>query len=302
MRIDRSHLPWFLTVTGVAALAALLYAANQHVVFLPLGLHLPSFLGPVPPASVTYGGTPLGLLFGGVAFGIFLFAAALGVRKKKRLWPLGSVQTWLKAHLWLTILTVPLVFLHSGFRLGGPHTTGLVALYAVVMASGVFGVVLQHFLPSLMKNSLQREVVFEQIPFLRAELLEEASRLRADVAEALALGVDGDGSPRILARFLDEECLPYLTLKSAGSCRLGNERNAAEMFKNLRINVRSEWRPRVAAMENWCQSRRMMDLQTRFQHWLHGWLLLHVPSSLALIIVTGWHAWAGLHFLVSKPF
>jgi hypothetical protein len=42
-----------------------------------------------------------------------------------------------------------------------------------------------------------------------------------------------------------------------------------------------------------------MDLQTKFQHWLHGWLLIHVPGSIALILVTAWHAWIGLRFLVS---
>ena len=54
-------------------------------------------LGEAPPLRNTYGGTPLGLIFGSVAFLIFLFASALGIRKKQRTWPIGSVQFWLKA-------------------------------------------------------------------------------------------------------------------------------------------------------------------------------------------------------------
>ncbi len=301
MRIDRSHIPWALAISAVATIAALGYAANLHPGQLPLGLKFPEFLGPVPPARVTYGGTPLGLLFGSVAFGIFLFAAALGIRKKKRLWPIGSVQTWLKAHLWLTILTLPLVVLHSGFRLGGPHTMGLVGLYALVMASGIFGVILQHFLPSLMRANLPREVVFEQIPYLQAHLLESAQKMRAQVAETAALGVGGDTSPQVLCTFLDKECLPYLAIKSSRNPNLKSSQAAAETFKMLRVNVHPEWRPKVGEIQAWCESRRLMDLQTKFQHWLHGWLLLHVPSSMALIIVTVWHAWMGLRFLVSQP-
>lgn len=301
MRIDRSHLPWILAVAGVAVFAAVSYLVNLHPDLLPFGLKFPALLGPVPPTRANYGGTPLGLLFGIVAFGIFLFAAALGVRKKKRLWPIGSVQTWLKAHLWLTVLTVPLVVLHSGFRMGGPHTMGLLALYALVMGSGIFGVILQHFLPPVMREHLPREVVFEQIPFVRASLLEAATKMRTQVAEAAALGVSGDTSPHILGRFLDEECLPFLSLKKeARTPHLESSQSAAEMFKILKVNVHAEWRPRVDEIEAWCETRRLMNLQTRFQHWLHGWLLVHVPTSFALIIVTIWHAWAGVRFLVTQ--
>jgi hypothetical protein len=301
MRIDRSHLPWFLATVGAALLAGLAYRANFHSDLLPAGLWPKSILGTVPPARVTYGGTPLGLIFGAIAFLIFLFAAALGVRKKKRLWPIGSVQTWLRAHVWLTVLTVPLIMFHSGFRLGGPHTVWLIGLYSVVMGSGVFGIVLQQFLPAMMRESLPREIVFEQIPFQRARLLEEATQLRAVVAEAAAHGVDGDTSPQVLLRFLDEECLPYLGTKAVRSQNLRNKSSALEMFKMVRVNVHPNWRPRVTELETWCESRRLMDLQTRFQHWLHGWLLLHIPSSVALIVLTAWHAWMGLRFLVTQP-
>jgi len=301
MRIDRSHLFWILLVTAFTVIAGISYSLNLHPEFLPRGVKFPAFLGPVPPTRANYGGTPLGLLFGIVAFGIFLFAAALGVRKKKRLWPIGSVQTWLKAHLWLTVFTVPLVVLHSGFRIGGPHTMGLLALYTLVMGSGIFGVILQHFLPTIMREHLPREVVFEQIPFVRESLLQAATELRTQVAEANALGLSGDTSPQILGRFLDDECLPFLSVKKGvRNLDLGNAKLAAEMFKLLRVNVHSEWRPRVDEIESWCESRRLTDLQTKFQHWLHGWLLVHVPTSLVLIIVTTWHAWAGIRFLVTQ--
>lgn len=302
MRIDRSHFPWIAGVTAGSALAGLAYAANWYPGQLPLGLKFPSLLGGAPPLRVPYGGTPLGLLFGCLAFGIFLFAAALGVRKKKRLWPIGSVQTWLKAHLWLTVFTLPLVLLHSGFRLGGPHTTVLVILYSVVMASGIFGVILQHFLPSIMRTSLTREVVFEEIPTLRAELLEEANRLRSKVAEAAAIGAKGDTSPQVLCRFLDEECLPFLSVTQKYKARkLCTAQAAANTFKSIRLNVHPDWRGRVNELERICESRRLMDLQTRFQHWLHGWLLIHVPGSIALLLMTAWHAWVGIRFLVFQP-
>ncbi len=60
------------------------------------------------PLHYSIGNSPLGLTYGIVSFGIFLFAVLLSVRRKYPLLPIGRVQYWLRAHIWLTILTIPL--------------------------------------------------------------------------------------------------------------------------------------------------------------------------------------------------
>ena len=299
MKIDRSHTPWILFVVLATGGSALLYLANFFPHLLPFSVRLPAFLGDAPPSRNTYGGTPLGLVFGSVAFLIFLFASALGIRKKQRTWPIGSVQFWLKAHIWLTILTIPLVLFHCGFHSGGTHTSALMVLYVIVMGSGFFGLALQQFMPRMMMERLPREVVFEQIPYLRGKLLESAQKLRDGLAKSQAVAAATastpsaaaeDSSVQMLIRFLDRECLPYLAAKRGARHPLGAEQMAATIFSRLRLNVGGQWKPRVDAMQGWCGERRLMDLQTKFQHWLHGWLLIHVPSSFALLIFTAWHA------------
>ena len=308
MRIDRSHFSWLLFTLVATALAALLYVANFHPRGLPFPLPLPGFLGDVPPARAARGSTPLGLIFGALAFAIFLFASALGIRKKQRLWPIGRVRFWLKAHIWLTILTIPLVLFHCGFHVGGGHAQWLMALYVIVMSSGFIGLALQQVMPGLMKDRLPREVVFEQIPHLRAQLLAAAAelreRLRASEPRApsgphgTSVEVADDPSVRVLAQFLDDECLPYLAARRGGRMRLGEAGTAAAVFRSTRVSVAAEWRGKVDALEQWCAERRWMDVQTRFQHWLHGWLLVHVPASFALLIFTAWHAWAAWRYLI----
>src|SRR4029077_17267935 len=113
-----------------------------------------------------------------IALAIFVFAALLGVRKKVVLWRIGTVQRWLRAHIWLTLLTIPLVILHSGFRLGGPMTTLIIVLYIVVRASGIYGLILQHYLPTAMMERLPAESVYEQIPHIRAQLVAAATKMR----------------------------------------------------------------------------------------------------------------------------
>src|SRR6202045_1819497 len=179
MRIfNRAHVPWFIFVLLATAFAAWLYTGNFAPENLPAGLRLPLPFVQKPSDLRSVGGTPLGLIFGAISLSIFVFAALLGVRKKVVLWRVGNLQRWLRAHIWLTLLTIPLVILHSGFRLGGPMTTLLMALYAIVMVSGIYGLILQHQMPHLMKERLPAETVFEQIPHIRSQLYMAAEKLR----------------------------------------------------------------------------------------------------------------------------
>src|SRR6266550_5560474 len=168
--VNRVHLPWFLFVVFATLVSIWLYIGNFTPQTLPSALRLPDSFLQKPSEHHRVGGTPLGLIFGAIALAIFVFAALLGVRKKLVLWRVGTVQRWLRAHIWLTLLTIPLVMLHCGFRLGGPMTTLLMALYAVVMVSGIYGLILQHQMPHLMMERLPAETVFEQIPHIRSQL------------------------------------------------------------------------------------------------------------------------------------
>ena len=176
--VNRAHLPWFLFVVAATVFAVWLYVGNFSPHTLPSALRLPDSLLQEPSEHHRVGGTPLGLIFGTIALSIFVFAALLGVRKKIVLWRIGTVQRWLRAHIWLTLLTIPLVILHSGFRLGGPMTTLIIILYVIVMVSGIYGLALQHYVPGVMMERLPAESVYEQIPHIRAQLVAAATKMR----------------------------------------------------------------------------------------------------------------------------
>jgi hypothetical protein len=349
VRINRAaHIPWALFVALVTTAAALLYAAQFYPQRVPQALR---FFGEKAPEHAIIGGTPLGLVFGAVSLGIFIFAALLGLQKRMRWLPIGSVQRWLRAHIWLTLLTIPLVLLHSGFHLGGPMTTLLMALYGVVMVSGVYGLALQHRMPTLMKERLPAEIVYEQIPNIRAQLCASAERLlkayaRGDsttaplplaraalpdvrehavlktptaiekpmggatvrgtaigaapivatapeAGENLELAAAAE-SEEVLARFIDRQLLPYLQARRGDRFRLARAREADDTFRHLKQQIAAAYRPRVEEMQGWCDERRLLDVQTRMQHWLHGWLLVHVPVSFLLLLMTLWHAFVTL--------
>src|SRR2546430_8005545 len=192
--VNRAHLPWFIFVVAATFFATWLYIGNFTSQTLPSALRLPDSLLQKPSEHHRVGGTPLGLIFGTIALSIFVFAALLGVRKKIVLWRVGTVQRWLRAHIWLTLLTIPLVILHSGFRLGGPMTTLLIVLYIVVMISGIYGLALQHQMPRIMMERLPAESVYEQIPHIRAQLVAAAQKMRDSFKPVAPLKADA-GAP-----------------------------------------------------------------------------------------------------------
>ena len=338
MRIfNRVNIVWILFLFLGTVAACLLYVSTFHPQRLPVGASFPRLSGETP-GYVNVGGTPLGLIFGSISFGIFIFAGLLGLRKKIPLWRVGTVQRWLRAHIWLTLLTIPLVILHTGFRLGGPMTALLVALYAIVMVSGIYGLTLQHYLPGLMNERLSTEAVSEQIPFIRAQLCEAAEKMRVRFApieaasdpkstrpslvtsaeeqagnrtahlasmataikpvtnafEAAPLEADDPVSEAVLADFIDRQVLPYLRAGDSNRRRLGNSRYSEDIFRMVKLRVAAEYSPQIEEIQAWCDQRRMLDVQTRLQHWLHGWLFIHVPLSYLLIFMTAWHAFVTL--------
>src|SRR5262249_52809454 len=156
MRIDETHRPW-----GVATVVLFLTAA--------VGYFLLAVRSPAGPR----GGTAIGLTFGIAGYALMLYAGFLGARKKFPVMRIGRAQTWMRGHLWLGLLSFPLILFHGGFAWRGSLTALLMLLFFIVIASGLFGAALQHYLPRLMTQQVPMETIYEEIPHVRQQLREE---------------------------------------------------------------------------------------------------------------------------------
>ena len=294
MRIDRTHRAWLiasLIIFGVATAIYVVYAASS----------------PAGPS----GGSAIGLLFGIAGSLCMIFAGLLAARKKVPVWRLGRAQTWMRGHLWLGILSLPLILFHGGFRFGGPLTSVLMVLLIVVVFSGIFGAVLQHYMPPLMTTRIPMETIFEQIDRVRAQLLEEADKLveavcgplilqnaahaassRTSVATATVATTD----TLPLCTFYSRDMRPFLQQDRAQNGALSNAAKAAGSFQGLKTLLPPELHGTVKNLEDICEEERQLRRQVRYHHWLHGWLMLHVPLSLALLLLGCAHAIMALRY------
>jgi hypothetical protein len=292
MRIDRSHLPWLNASCWILA--------GSLAVYVVYAVRTPR----------VGGGTPVGLIFGSVGFGFMLFAAALGIRKRFPIWRIGRAQHWMRGHLWLGTLALPLIFLHAGFHFGGWLTSTLMVLLIVVVLSGLFGAYLQHTLPSQMMHEVEFETIYDRIEAIRTGLIAEARERVQSVAEEMAPGLGAGATvvltyigaiPEInveLKEFTEtftEQIEPWLENKVRES-PLRDRSQSAQLFEGLhRLMPERAWKT-VDALEEICEEKRQLDRQVVLHRMLHAWLMCHIPLSVALIFLGFVHAIGSLRY------
>jgi hypothetical protein len=314
--LDRSHRRWIIVAGTI-----FLFSAAAYVPY--------SWLAPLGPK----GGSLPGLLYGIAGFGLMLFAALLGLRKKFPVWRIGKAQTWMRGHLWLGLLSVPLVLFHAGFALGGTLSSLLMVLLVIVAVSGVFGAVLQHYLPRMMTQQLPMETIFEQIDSVRQQLSKEAellinnpatrreqaplkmeksgdpmADLMAMAAKLEAMGVATDQAATVLLiqpappatdslrTFYELEVKPFLEHPRGGRHLLRVPAQARLRFQQLRTMAPPELHDMVNDLESICEEARQLERQAKLHHLLHGWLLVHIPLSYALLLLSAVHGVMALRF------
>jgi hypothetical protein len=306
MLIDRTHRKWLIGSAAGLALAT--------AVYVPYSLHAPQ--GP-------RGGSTLGLIYGIIGFLFMLFAGLLGLRKKFPVWRIGRAQSWMRGHLWLGLLSFPLIVFHSGFHFGGTLTRMSMWIFMFVWISGILGAALQHFMPRFQTAQLPMETIYEQIDRVRGQLAEEAGELVEETCSALegevsraterqramsaSAGTQGgltvasglQANQQVsaqLRQFLKNEMRPYLERAGAHDRTLDKQMQAQKIFQQFRVLLPPELHANLDDLENICEEKRQLDKQGRLHKILHGWLLVHIPLSYALLLLGTVHAVVALKF------
>jgi hypothetical protein len=234
----------------------------------------------------------------------------LSLRKKFPIWRIGRTQTWMRAHLWLGALSLPLILLHAGFLFGHGLTSVLMWLFTAVYVSGVVGAALQHTMPRRITRAVPLETIYEQIGHVREQLLHEGDTAVADASGKLQVAVRAGASEAdplgsvmrvgadetaALREFYVAEVRPFLARPSRGDA-LADPASAAARFAALRPLVPAALEGAIADLESLCEEERQLLRQERMHGLLHAWLIAHVPLSFALMVLAIVHIIMALRY------
>jgi cytochrome b561 len=242
------------------------------------------------------GGSVVGLVFGVMGGLLVLFALALSMlRFVPSWWFVGSRALWLKAHIWLGLLSFILILCHTGLRLGGPFEKVLYLLFLLVVVTGIFGLIVQQFLPRWMTFEVQCEVPFEQIPIVCATLRDKAD---LDMHSKCASLMPATGTR--IRRVYAEVVRPFLGWPSDHKNLLSDPKKTTQLFAEMsRLPGAGESTlPQLLThLEGFCAERRSLARQENLHRLLHSWLYLHVPLSWAMAVMMLTHAiMAGVYY------
>ena len=211
----------------------------------------------------------------------------------------------------------------------------LMWLLTGVIVSGCWGLFVQNILPRVMLEQVPAETIFSQIGHILKQYGDEADQLvaltcgrqadeessrcrRALLNPPLSYQVGGtvrkvgrvqgkvvqagietvwvaDSEP--LLAFHRQHINPYLRAESGRGLPLDSAGRAAELFNDLKTQLRPEAHPTVDRIAALCDQRRQFDLERRLHRWLHVWLSVHVPLSAALVGLMAAHVFFAFKYL-----
>lgn len=287
--------------------------------------------------AVPGGSSPVGFAIGLLLAVIIIFECALYPRKLLRRYRLlGPMHLWMRIHIWLGLICVPLTLLHSGFRFGGTLSTWLSWILISVIVSGIFGLLMQNVIPKLMLDSVPEEIILAQAPDrlqqnlnLARELMYRVDQQQAsetDMSSPVMVGAEKAGAvvsndlrlrslrqlerslldahtpkfelrdPRELYQAYSEVVDPYLAGDHRKGRPLVSAPGALAFFSELRKRVEPNAESVVIALEGWCRQRRQIERQRHLTFWLHGWIPLHLFLSAVLLVLMMVHAWLAVRY------
>jgi predicted membrane channel-forming protein YqfA (hemolysin III family) len=231
-----------------------------------------------------HGGSRLGLAYGIAGYLLILLLAFFGIRKRWYRSQLGTLEQWLQSHIYLGLLVMVILVLHTGGRLHDFVAVSSLALAAVVVLSGILGAILYATVPRMLT-----EVESDLTPEKISDQLNQMARTMARIASGRSVPFQ-----RIHDELVRESRPGFLAgwrLLFAG-IRKRNMRSAPE-WSGLLPDVPREEQEELRQMLVISRQRKellfKLHYQQRYKNILEAWLYIHVPFTIALLVMATVH-------------
>jgi hypothetical protein len=238
-----------------------------------------------------HGGSPWGLGYGIAGTALILLLAFFGIRKRWYRSRFGTLEQWLQSHIYLGVLVLVILFFHTGGRFTDKVAVGTFVLVAIVVLSGIVGAILYVTVPRLL-TEVESNLSVEEI----SEQLNQLARSMARIAS---------GRSAAFQRIYDESLRQTQPGALAGwrllLSRLGRRRQSepADWGRLIGLVPREE-QEELRQMLVISRQRRELLLrlvfQQRYKNVLEFWLYIHVPFTIALLVMAAVHVFAVFYY------
>ena len=247
------------------------------------------------PQEPPNGGTPLGYTLGTIGALMILWFAYFGMRKRRYSSTLGTVQGWLSAHVYLGIALIMIVLLHTGFQFGyNVHTLAL-ALMVLVVASGLYGVIIYIRYPERLsenRDGANRSELLDQLDDIDRRSRRTAQGLPQEFQELVASGISRTllgGS--VWARLRGQDQSQVVLKRGNGTDVVANPGQDAALDWLAEQQARSNDAEAAATIgelsaliRNKRRLLKKLNEDMRLQATIEVWLYAHVPLTAALLV------------------
>lgn len=230
-------------------------------------------------ATGHYGGTWLGYTLGSIGALIIFFLLWFGIRKRQYRSSAINLKSWLSAHVYLGVLLIIIVTLHTGFELGWNVHSLAYILMLLVIFSGFYGVYAYLRFPRLMTEKMGEETLenlFLKIADTDTQAREIALQLPDEINQAV---LNASQQTFIGGGFFEQLS--------------GRQKNCPVAFALERIQILGaelEGEPSRINRELYFLMLKKQALLERaradvmFRARMEIWLYFHVPLSIALLV------------------
>jgi hypothetical protein len=239
----------------------------------------------------THGGSRIGLIFGSAGYLLILLLAYYGIRKRSYRSRFGTMEQWLQSHIYLGILVLVLLVLHTGGRFNDTIAVTTLVLVAVVVLSGIAGAILFVTVPRLL-TEVESNLTVEEISTQLNQLARNMARLANGRSAPFVRIYDG-----LMAESMPGWLAGWRLLFSR--MRRTSQQTTADWSKLLALVGKDEQEP-LRQMLVFSRQRKelLMRLmyQQRYKNVLEFWLYIHVPVTIAVIVFGTLHVVAVFYY------
>ena len=237
------------------------------------------------PIGGPNGGTVLGYSYGGIATFFILYLMWFGVRKRSYSSTVGTLKGWLSAHVWIGIMLLLLVPLHSAFSFGLNVHTLAYGLMCLTILSGIWG--------ALNYSLLADQVGSHRGEGTAAQMLEQIDSLSQRI-KSIDLGANA--ALQSLTAFEAQPPRNILSCLKAERPKLLDASALAKIAAQIPDSSQAKFQELIQLISKKHALCNKLRQEIRAKTLLRLWLYLHLPLSFALLAALAVHIFSVFYY------